>query len=63
MKSFEAFLVLYDTAFGREWSTSKIHNAFHVGVYADRLKELISCWLLERKQKTPKAYGSDVRNT
>jgi hypothetical protein len=63
LKSVETFLDLYDTAFGLEWSTPKFHWTLHFGDYADRFKELISCWPLERKHKTPKAYGSDVRDT
>jgi len=59
----ETFLEYYDAAFGMEWSTPKFHWALHFGDYADRFKELVSCWPLERKHKTPKAYGADVRDT
>ena len=45
------------------FSTSKFHWMLHFGDYADRFKNLISCWPLERKHKTPKEYGCDVRNT
>ena len=63
LQSVELFLDLYDKAFGLEWSTPKFHWMLHFGDYADRFGELISCWPLERKHKTPKSYGADVRDT
>ncbi len=57
LKSVEVFLDFYDKAFGLEWSTPKFHWMLHFGGYADRFGELISCWPLERKYKTPKENG------
>ena len=59
----ELFLDLYDIAYGLEWSTPKFHWLLHFGDYTDRFGELVSCWPLERKHKTPKSYGADVRDT
>ena len=59
----EAFLDLYDTAYGMEWSTPKFHWLLHFGDYVEKFRELVSCWPLERKHKVPKSYGADVSNT
>ena len=63
VKAVELFLELYDKAYGLEWSTPKFHWMLHFGDFCDRFKELVSCWPLERKHKTPKGYGAEVRDT
>ena len=59
----EFFLDVFDIAYGLEWSTPKFHWMLHFADHYEQLKMLISCWPLERKHKTPKEYGQDIKNT
>ena len=63
VKAVELLFYFYDKAYGLEWSTPKFHWMLHFGDFADRFQELVSCWPLERKHKTPKGYGAEVRDT
>ena len=59
----ELFLGKFDAAYGMQMSTPKWHWMLHFHDHVRQFGWLASCWPLERKHKTPKAYGSDIRNT
>ena len=59
----ETFLAHFEAAWGMEYTTPKYHWLLHFGDHIREHGFLLSCWALERKHKTPKRYGTDMRNT
>ena len=63
LEAVETFLDKFHLAFGMERSTPKMHWLLHFSDFYRKHGRLITCWALERKHKTPKAHGADIRNT
>ena len=46
------------------WSTPKFHCLLHFPRHFKNTSgKLVNCWLLERKHKVPKEFGTDIRST
>ena len=58
----QRFLRAFVTAFGCEWLIPKAHWLLHLPAQLQRFGRLLNCFCLERKQRVPKRYATELKN-
>ena len=57
------YLSSFEALYGADWMTIKFHFLIHYPAFIKKWTSLPNAFVLERKHKTPKRFGNEMRNT